>query len=47
MCVFQEELFGRKVIQADREMVESDDNEIVEKSRSSEVVLLVVGDPLG
>lgn len=43
----QEELFGKKVIVADRDMVEADDNELIKNSKSSDVALLVVGDPLG
>lgn len=43
----QEELFGKKVIVADRDMVEADNNELIENSKSCDVTLLVVGDPLG
>ena len=41
-----EEFYGKKIILADREMIEIDfDKEILEKAKSSKVSLLVVGDP--
>ena len=41
-----EEYYGKKIILADREMIEIDfDKEILEKAKSSKVSLLVVGDP--
>lgn len=43
----QEQLYGREVLIADREFVESDDNKIIEEARDKNVVLLVVGDPFG
>ena len=40
------EYYGKKIILADREMIEIDfDKEILEKAKSSKVSLLVVGDP--
>ena len=42
-----EEYYGKKIILADREMIEIGfDKEILEKAKSSKVSLLVVGDPL-
>ena len=42
-----EEYYGKKIILADREMIEIDfDKEILEKAKTSKVSLLVVGDPL-
>ena len=41
-----EEYYGKKIILADREMIEIDfDKEILEKAKCSKVSLLVVGDP--
>ncbi len=41
-----EEYYGKKIILADREMIEIDfDKEILEKAKKSKVSLLVVGDP--
>ncbi|KAK4292541.1 hypothetical protein Pmani_034704 [Petrolisthes manimaculis] len=42
-----EVLFGRKVTVADREMVEQRSDDILQCTRSGDVALLVVGDPLG
>ena len=39
-----EEFYGKKVIIADRDMVESDNNEIIENSKDKEVSLLIIGD---
>lgn len=42
-----EEFYGKKIILADREMIEIDfDKEILEKAKTNKVSLLVVGDPL-
>ena len=42
-----EEYYGKKIILADREMIEIDfDKEILEKAKTSKISLLVVGDPL-
>lgn len=41
-----EEYYGKKIILADREMIEMDfDKEILEKAKTNKVALLVVGDP--
>ena len=41
-----EEYYGKKIILADREMIEIDfDKEILEKAKTNKVALLVVGDP--
>jgi diphthine synthase len=46
--LLQEQLYGKKVIVADRELVESKcDDEILEKAKTKKVALLVVGDPFG
>ncbi|KAL9100707.1 MAG: hypothetical protein Q9163_003952 [Psora crenata] len=42
-----ETYYGRPVIVADREMVESSSDEILETAEKSDVVFLVVGDPFG
>jgi len=39
-----EELYGKKIIIADRDMVEKEDNEILEKAKDHEVALLIKGD---
>jgi diphthine synthase len=39
-----EEFYGKKVIIADRGMVEGDDNEIIQNSKDKEVSLLIIGD---
>ena len=41
-----EKFYGKKILPADRNMVESDDNEIIRNSRTKNVALLVCGDPL-
>ena len=42
-----EDYYGKKIILADREMIEIDfDKEILEKAKTSKISLLVVGDPL-
>eukprot|EP01018_Ginkgo_biloba_P016763 Gb_41244 [translate_table: standard] len=42
-----EELYGRPVILADREMVEQGVEQILEEARTSDIAFLVVGDPFG
>ncbi|KAH0605859.1 uncharacterized protein H6S33_004316 [Morchella sextelata] len=42
-----EEFYGREVIIADREMVESSSDEILSGAASTDVAFLVVGDPFG
>ncbi|XP_050070745.1 diphthine methyl ester synthase [Anopheles maculipalpis] len=42
-----EEFYGRKLILADREMVEQRADEILEGATSQSIAFLVVGDPLG
>ncbi|GLJ46549.1 hypothetical protein SUGI_0980940 [Cryptomeria japonica] len=42
-----EELYGRPVILADREMVEQEVEQILEQARTSDIAFLVVGDPFG
>jgi diphthine synthase len=44
---FQERLYGRPLILADREMVESNADEILRDADKEDVALLVVGDPFG
>lgn len=44
---FQEEFYGRKLIIADREMVESFSDTILENADVEDVALLVIGDPFG
>jgi diphthamide biosynthesis methyltransferase len=46
-CAFQEALYGREVIVADREMVEQEVESILELAKTKEVAFLVVGDPFG
>lgn len=43
----QEEFYGRSVIVADRELVESGADEILENADQQDVAFLVVGDPFG
>jgi diphthine synthase len=43
----QESYYGREVIVADREMVESSSDEILADAESADVAFLVVGDPFG
>lgn len=49
MClfIFQEKFYGRPVIVADRELVESGADEILSKSETEDVAFLVIGDPFG
>lgn len=42
-----EEFYGREVIVADRELVESGSDEILDGADKEDVVMLVVGDPFG
>ncbi|XP_033737588.1 diphthine methyl ester synthase-like [Pecten maximus] len=42
-----EEYYGREVILADREMVESMSDELLNESEREDIAFLVVGDPLG
>eukprot|EP00761_Pharyngomonas_kirbyi_P008129 gb/GECH01008140.1/.p1 GENE.gb/GECH01008140.1/~~gb/GECH01008140.1/.p1 ORF type:complete len:325 (+),score=75.21 gb/GECH01008140.1/:1-975(+) len=41
-----EEFYGKEIIVADREKVESDADEIIDSSETQDVALLVVGDPM-
>lgn len=43
----QEEYYGREVIVADREMVESDSDSILQDAATEDIAFLVVGDPYG
>lgn len=43
----QEDFYGRPLIAADREMVESAAHEILRNAENTDVALLVVGDPFG
>lgn len=43
----QEDFYGRPLILADRELVESDADEILRDAANVDVALLVVGDPFG
>jgi diphthine synthase len=45
--MFQEDFYGRPVILADREMVESSSDEILYGASTTDVAFLVVGDPFG
>ena len=40
-----EEFYGKKIIMADREMVESYAEQIISKAKEEDVAFLVVGDP--
>lgn len=44
---FQEEFYGRPLLIADRELVESGAHEILKNAQNVDVALLVVGDPFG
>ncbi|KAF8405359.1 hypothetical protein HHK36_010263 [Tetracentron sinense] len=46
-CSTLEELYGRSITLADREMVEERANDILSEARDSHVAFLVVGDPFG
>lgn len=41
-----EKLYGKKIILADRSMVESDDNQIIKDAKDGHVAFLVIGDPM-
>ena len=41
-----EKFYGKKIISARRDLVESDNNEIIENARAKNVAFLVAGDPL-
>ncbi len=43
----QEEFYGRPVIVADRETVEQGGDDMLERARTEDIALLVVGDPFG
>jgi diphthine synthase len=43
----QEEFYGRSVITATREMVETESDDILKDADRLDVAFLVVGDPLG
>lgn len=43
----QESYYGRSITIADREMVESNSEEILRDARTEDVAFLVVGDPFG
>ncbi|KAI1280644.1 Diphthine methyl ester synthase [Halotydeus destructor] len=42
-----QEFYGRDIVIADREAVETDDNQIINDAKEKNVALLVVGDPFG
>ena len=42
-----EKLYGKKIILADRDLVESRADEILEKAKTKNVAFLVIGDPFG
>ena len=43
----QEDFYGRSVIVADRDMVETESDAILERANEVDVALLIVGDPFG
>lgn len=43
----QESLYGKKVIVADRDMVETESDAILQNADTEDVAFLVVGDPFG
>lgn len=45
--IFQESLYGKSVILADREMVEEKADGMLLEARGADVAFLVVGDPFG
>ena len=45
--VCQEKLYGKKIIVADRHMVESEANKFLDPAKDKNVAFLVVGDPFG
>lgn len=46
-CLYQESYYGRSITVADREMVESNSDEILRNAQNEDVAFLVVGDPFG
>ncbi|KAL3116788.1 hypothetical protein niasHT_004289 [Heterodera trifolii] len=42
-----EQLYGRTVLEADRELVEQRIESLLDEARSADIALLVVGDPFG
>jgi len=42
-----EEIYGRKLILADRDMVEKDAEKIINPAKESDIAFLVIGDPMG
>ncbi|KZC06475.1 PREDICTED: diphthine methyl ester synthase [Dufourea novaeangliae] len=42
-----EEFYGRPILEADRELVENDEDEILPKNEKENVAFLVIGDPFG
>ncbi|KAI5295326.1 diphthine synthase [Ascosphaera acerosa] len=47
LVLVQEEFYGREVIVADRELVETGSDQILEGAQEKDVAFLVVGDPFG
>jgi diphthamide biosynthesis methyltransferase len=45
--LYQEAFYGKQVILADRDMVETESDLILENANEEDVSLLVVGDPFG
>lgn len=45
--LFQEKLYGKDIVVADREMVEERADAILREASDSNVAFLVVGDPFG
>lgn len=45
--ILQENLYGKPITVADREMVEEKADDILSEARESDVAFLVVGDPFG
>lgn len=44
-CAFQEALYGKPVVVADRNLVESEAYRMLDDAKTSNVAMLVVGDP--
>ena len=44
---YKEEFYGKELILADRDMVETESDEILRNADTEDVALLVVGDPFG
>lgn len=47
LLYIQEKLYGKKVIVADRDMVETESDAILRNADKEDVAFLVVGDPFG